>query len=149
MISNEPKRTLPHREPFLWVSRLIERSEDGKHGLVELDLPESLDVFRGHFPGNPIFPGVIQCEAAAQACLWISVGVLPPGSNLPDGRFVAIEEYKFKRPVVPPAVLRIEGREVAARSRLHLWEVTIRQNDAVVSQGSFWLHLAKDTGASG
>jgi|GEM_PF-1135290 len=148
MISNEPERTLPHRAPFLWVHRLIERDEAGTVGVVEMDVPAHLDVFRGHFPENPIFPGVLQVEAAAQGCLWIYLGVLPPGTQPPDGRFVAIETYKFKRPVMPPAVLRIEGHQKTIRSRLHLWEVKITQNDELVSSGTFWLHMTREPGAA-
>lgn len=141
MISKDAKRTLPHREPFLWVHRLVERHPEGLSGVVELDVDPNLEVFRGHFPGNPVFPGVLQIEAAAQSCLWAYLGVLPEGSPLPEVLFVAIDEYKFKRPVVPPATLRFLVKQSQVRSKLQLWDAEVFVGDALVSKGAFWLRM--------
>ena len=144
MISDKPKRTLPHREPFLWVQRLIERSADGLSGVVEMGVPLDLDVFRGHFPGNPIFPGVLQVEAAAQAVLWVFKGELPEGSKPPVGYLAAIDSFKFKRPVVPPAVVTIKVQRAKRRSQLQFWTADIYVGEDLVSAGSFWLRFAID-----
>ena len=143
MISNLPKRTLPHREPFLWVHRLIERSPDGNQGSVELDISEDLDVFQGHFPGRPVFPGVLQMEAVAQACLWIHLGELPEGTPLPEVLFVAVDKYKFRRPVFPPDCLILKGQWSKGRAGLQLWEVQVHSKKLgeKVSEGSFWLKM--------
>ena len=55
--SDNAKSVLPHRDPFLWVHRLIDRNESGTEGVVELDVPANLEVFKGHFPGNPPMSG--------------------------------------------------------------------------------------------
>jgi len=142
MISDKPERTLPHRDPFLWVSRLIERSESGKEGLVELDVDADLDLFRGHFPKRPIFPGVIQAEAAAQACMWVFLGELKDGP-LDEGLFVSVDSYKFKYPVEPGATLRIRCTQLANRSSLQNWSVEVRSKDDSIlhSKGTFWLKM--------
>ena len=57
---------LPHRDPFLWVSRILE-CEPGVSVVAELDVDSDLPLFQGHFPGYPILPGVIIMEALAQA----------------------------------------------------------------------------------
>ena len=144
VLSSHPERTLPHRDPFLWVHRLIERNADGTAGVVELDVPASLDVFRGHFPGKPIFPGVLQVEAVAQACLWAHLGELPEGTALPDVLFVGINEYKFRRPVVPPATLRFQVKELKVKSGLRLWEVAVYSAGQLVSGGTLWLHMVSN-----
>lgn len=64
---DEIKKCLPQREPFLMVDRVVDFDE--KVGIVaELDLPESLPFFKGHFPNMPIMPGVLMTEALAQTC---------------------------------------------------------------------------------
>lgn len=147
MISNKPERTLPHRDPFLWVHRLVERSADGNTGAVELDVPENLEVFKGHFPGRPVFPGVLQMEAVAQACLWIHLGELPEGSPLPEVLFVAVDNYKFRRPVVPPDCLVLRGQWAKARAGLQLWDVSVtsKKTGEKVSEGTFWLKMGPTT----
>lgn len=140
MISNEPKRTLPHREPFLWVHRLMERNATGTQGVCEVDVSPEWDVFQGHFPGNPILPGVIQIEAAAQACLWIHKGVLPPGAPIPGVRFVAVDKYRFRRPVVPPMTMRISAHEREHRGKLFLWDIEVKDVEGnMLSSGAFWM----------
>ncbi len=56
---------LPHRDPFLFLDRVIELVP-GEYAVAEKDLLPTEDVFRGHFPGHPVFPGVLQLEALAQ-----------------------------------------------------------------------------------
>ena len=141
MISNLPKRTLPHRDPFLWVTRLMERNEDGTKGVCELDVGPELDVFKGHFPGNPVFPGVLQMEAAAQACLWVYLGELPEGAKLPDVLFVAVDSYKFRKPVVPPSTLVFAVEKEVAKGGLQKWKAEVKINGLLVSAGSFWLKM--------
>jgi 3-hydroxymyristoyl/3-hydroxydecanoyl-(acyl carrier protein) dehydratase len=145
MISNHPERTLPHRAPFLWVSRLVERSEDGNKGVVEFDVHKDLDVFRGHFPGQPIFPGVLQIEGAAQACCYIFLGELPEGKGpVSDVFFVSIEEFRFRKMVIPPATLRYHCEFIQKRGALFLWNIENKVGDEVVSRGKFWVKLDRE-----
>ncbi len=70
------EQILPHRDPFVWVSRVI-ACEPGSSITAELDVPAELDLFRGHFPAHPVLPGVILMEALAQAasiCILIERG---------------------------------------------------------------------------
>jgi len=119
----------------------MKRNENGSAGEVEYDLTPDVDVLRGHFPGDPIFPGVLQIEAAAQACCWIYLVLLPPGTKPADVRFVSVDKYKFKRPVAPPCTLTIRGQEISRRGTLYYWGVEVLMNGEVVSEGSFWLKL--------
>ena len=91
---------LPHRDPFLFLDRVIELVP-GEYVVAEKDLLPTLDVFRGHFPGHPVFPGVLQLEAIAQAG---AVAILSrPGSQGKIILFGRADEVKFRREVGPGA----------------------------------------------
>ncbi len=97
---------LPHRWPFLLVDRLVEYDAAAKRivGLKSVTATEWF--FQGHFPGQPIMPGVLQVEALAQ-----TMGIFvaqQPGFGDRLGLFAAIDECRFKRIVVPGDQLRLE-----------------------------------------
>lgn len=103
---------LPHRDPFLFLDRIIELVP-GEYAVAEKDLLPTEDVFRGHFPGHAVFPGVLQLEALAQTG---AVAVLCQ----PDARgkiilFGRADEVKFRREVVPGETLRFEMRMTRIR----------------------------------
>lgn len=62
---DEIKACIPHREPFLWLDEIVGMEENSIH--ARKVIPTDLDLFRGHYPEQPILPGVILCEAAMQA----------------------------------------------------------------------------------
>ncbi len=98
-------RILPHRYPMLMVDRIVECDfEKTIVGIKNLTINEPF--FQGHFPDNPIMPGVLQLEAMAQVG-----GVLLNTLTKEDGRvayFTAVNNCKFRRLVVPGDQLRIE-----------------------------------------
>ena len=98
-------RIIPHRYPFLLVDRIIET--DGHEKIVGIkNLTVNEPFFQGHFPGNPILPGVLQLEAMAQ------VGGLLMNRRLKrEGQlafFLAVDNARFRRLCVPGDQLRIE-----------------------------------------
>lgn len=106
---------LPHRYPMLLVDRIIE-FESNKQivGIKNVTINEPF--FEGHFPGNPVMPGVLQIEAIAQT------GAVMLLSN-PDNRgkipfFMSMDKVKFRRPVYPGDQMRIEVEAVRVRSRM-------------------------------
>ena len=103
---------LPHREPFLLIDR-VTALEPGQHAVAEKDVLATDDVFRGHFPGYPVFPGVLILEALAQTG---AVAVL----SEPDVRgkiilFARADDVRFKRAVVPGDTLRLEMQLTKSR----------------------------------
>jgi len=89
---------LPHRYPFLLIDKIIELSDTHVVGVKNITFNESF--FQGHFPGNPVLPGVLQIEAMAQTGGILALsGVEDPGNW--DTYFLKIENAKFKQKVVP------------------------------------------------
>jgi UDP-3-O-[3-hydroxymyristoyl] N-acetylglucosamine deacetylase/3-hydroxyacyl-[acyl-carrier-protein] dehydratase len=95
---NDVERMLPHRFPFLMVDKIMEIKEESIVGVKNITMNEP--IFTGHFPGNPVFPGVLQIEAMAQ------VGGIFALSKVEDPHlystyFMKIDNVKFKQKVIP------------------------------------------------
>ncbi len=102
----EIQKILPHRYPFLLVDLIEEYDLEKQHisGIKNLTINEPF--FQGHFPGNPIMPGVLQLEAMAQVG-----GVLMNLLSRHDGEiafFLSVDRARFRRQVIPGDQLRIE-----------------------------------------
>ncbi|MCE5195288.1 MAG: 3-hydroxyacyl-ACP dehydratase FabZ [Nitrospiraceae bacterium] len=114
----EIQELIPHRYPFLLVDRVIELEANKKViGIKNVTINEPF--FQGHFPGNPIMPGVLIIEALAQVG-----GVLAFASgNKGDAvYFMSIEKAKFRRPVVPGDQLKLLVKVLQQRGRV--WKLS-------------------------
>lgn len=111
---------LPHRDPFLWVTRVLE-CVPGERVVAELYVDPDLPLFQGHFPGYPVLPGVIIMEALAQAA---SIAVLVERAGEGTlGFLTGIDGAKFRRQVRPGETVRLEGTIVKSSRRLCVAEV--------------------------
>lgn len=102
---NEIKQIIPHRYPFLFVDRIVEMYE-GERIVGIKNVSGNEEYFQGHFPGQPIMPGVLQIEAMAQVG-----GILILSGRDLHGKiayFAALDNVRWKKPVVPGDELRIE-----------------------------------------
>jgi 3-hydroxyacyl-[acyl-carrier-protein] dehydratase len=108
------KDIIPHREPFLLIDEVTEL-EPGERVVAIKRVNADEYYFKGHFPGNPVMPGVLQVEALAQAG---AVCVLSlPGHRGKTAYFGAIDRVKFRGMVKPGDELRLEVKLESVRAR--------------------------------
>lgn len=101
---NTIQNILPHRYPFLLVDKIVEIVGSKVIGIKNVTINEPF--FQGHFPGHPIMPGVLIIEAMAQTG---GVGALNVKANIGKlAYFLSIDNARFRKPVVPGDVLRME-----------------------------------------
>ncbi len=102
---------IPHRPPFLWVDRIVSLAEDVIE--TEKTFDEGLEVFTGHYPGNPIMPGVLLCEAIFQSgALLLAKSLQQPGDQQKIPVLTKIINARFKRRVLPGETLTIRVKLV-------------------------------------
>ena len=102
---NAIRRMLPHRPPFLLVDRIFHRDEQSVAGIKNVTMNEPF--FVGHFPEEPVMPGVLIVEAIAQCSGILVLGTVPDPENY-STYFMKIDGAKFKRKVVPGDTLQFE-----------------------------------------
>lgn len=102
-------RAIPHRPPFLFVDQIVELSDNKIKALKKVDPGEAF--FQGHYPGHPVMPGVLVCEAIFQTgAILLSRIITDPGEGIPVlGR---INNAKFKHMVKPGDTLDLEAELV-------------------------------------
>ena len=102
---NQIQAILPHRYPFLLVDRIIEMDAEHVVGIKNVTFNEPF--FLGHFPQFPVMPGVLIVEAMAQAAAVLVLGSIPDRDNKLV-LLAAIQNARFRKPVVPGDTLRME-----------------------------------------
>ena len=122
---------LPHRSPFLFVDTLLSADETGAVGEYTYT-EEKNDFFKGHFPGNPIVPGVVLVESMAQVAGAgiVARGVLAatPGKE-PVFVLAAVEDARFRNPVRPGDKMTTVVENVKVRSKLGIFSLKGYVND--------------------
>ena len=109
------RELLPHRFPMLMLDRVLELSE--QHVLAEKLISANEPCFTGHFPDQPVFPGVLIIEAMAQAGGIWAMNALPDNVGMKTV-LVGVDEARFRRQVVPGDVLRLLIRPLRARPKM-------------------------------
>jgi 3-hydroxyacyl-[acyl-carrier-protein] dehydratase len=138
----EIQETLPHRYPFLMVDRIIEL-EPGTRAAGIKNVTVNEAFFTGHFPGNPIMPGVLIIEGLAQVA-----GILALKSGI-EGEtiyFMSIEKAKFRKPVIPGDQIRFEVRILRKRMNVCRFSGNALVDQKLVAEAEFTAMITKKQG---
>jgi UDP-3-O-[3-hydroxymyristoyl] N-acetylglucosamine deacetylase/3-hydroxyacyl-[acyl-carrier-protein] dehydratase len=134
---------LPHRFPLLLVDKIIEISDTHVVGIKNVTSTEFF--FQGHFPNNPVFPGVLQIEALAQTGGILALHNVPDPGNW-DTYFLKIDNTKFKAKVIPgdTLILKMELLEPIRRGIVHM-QGTAYVGNKIVSEGELTAQVVRRT----
>jgi len=131
---NEIRKFLPHRYPFLLVDRIVEL-EPGVRAVGIKNATINEEFFQGHFPGQPIMPGVLIIEAMAQVA-----GILAFRSGATIGKsvyFMSIEKAKFRKPVVPGDQLKLQIQVLQHRGNVWRFSGHAMVEGKIVAEAEF------------
>ncbi len=127
-------RTLPHRYPFLLVDRILEL-EPGQRAVGVKNVTANEPQFTGHWPGNPVMPGVLIVEAMAQTA---GVAMLTGHETQGKQAFLGgVDKIRFRRPVVPGDQLIIEAELVRQKGAMGKMHITAKVGDELACSGDF------------
>lgn len=133
MLTNiDVQNIIPHRYPFLLIDKILE-VEPGKKAVGIKNVSVNEPFFQGHFPGNPIMPGVLIVEALAQtACV---AGLMLEENKGKLGVFTGIESMKFRKQVVPGDTLKLEAEFIVFRMGMGKVKVLATVDGQVAAEG--------------
>lgn len=129
---------LPHRYPFLLVDRVLEFEPEVRAvGIKNVTINEPF--FQGHFPNNPVMPGVLIVEAMAQVA---GIMAFKSGAEGENVYFMSIEKVKFRKPVVPGDQLRLEVQVIHKRGNVWKFSGNAFVGDQLKSEAEFTAMVA-------
>jgi 3-hydroxyacyl-[acyl-carrier-protein] dehydratase len=160
MLLNEQQvlEFLPHRAPFLFIDTVSEvripegvkdnkdattRDLVGTHVIANFKVRNDLEILKGHFPGNPIMPGVVQVEMMAQSSAFVSLAMsgLTPDSARVETLLLGVESAKFRKPILPEAQLEIHARMDKCRGTVAHYTCEIFSEGVKISEAKILAKL--------
>ncbi len=141
---------LPHRDPFLFIDLVKEiilpENLKGKIGpfkvqeliggkaICSFQVNQDLKVLEGHFPGDPILPGVVQIEMMAQAASFLATHCKPSDHSKIEVALLGVDSARFRKPVVPPMNLEVHATLTKVRGPIQIYDCEIYSNRDLISQ---------------
>lgn len=134
-------KMLPHRYPFLMVDRVIDIRGD-EHGIGIKNVTINEPHFQGHFPGNPVFPGVLMIEGMAQTAGVLCIAAT--GSKARSVFFLTIDKAKFRKPVLPGDTIEYHMNRIARRKSMWWYQGEARVAGQVVAEAQVGAMLSTE-----
>ena len=136
---NDIIKVLPHRYPFILIDR-IEITEPGERLIALKNMSINEPFFQGHFPGQPVMPGVLILEIMAQAGSFLMLSQVedPLTTNM---FFSAVEKTKFRKPIVPGDQLMVHMTLVKKKLNLCKFHGVCKVDDEIVAEAFFSANL--------
>ena len=135
-------KLLPHRYPFLLVDRLKD-VVPGESGIGIKNVTINEPFFQGHFPGNPIMPGVLQIEAMAQTAGAVVLTSLPEGENY-RVYFMTVDNVKFRKPIIPGDVAEFRVKREQQVRNVYKFRAETYVDGKLVAQAVFSAMIVKE-----
>ena len=128
----EIEKIIPQRDPFLMIDE-VEEFTPGESAIAYKKVREDEWYFKGHFPGNPIMPGVLIAESLAQTG---AVAILSlPENKGKNALFGGIDKLRFKKQVVPGDVLKLEVKIIKQKGPVGIGEATATVDGKIAAKG--------------
>jgi len=125
-------RLLPHRYPFVMIDRVIDMRGD-EHAIGIKNVTFNEPQFLGHFPNNPVMPGVLMIEGMAQTAGVLCLRTLP--SSAPRSMyFLTIDKAKFRKPAVPGDTIEYHVNKISHRRNMWWYRAEARVGDALIAE---------------
>jgi len=124
-------KMLPHRYPFLMIDRVIDIRGD-EHGIGIKNVTINEPHFQGHFPENPVFPGVLMIEGMAQTAGVMCIALT--SSTPKKVFFMTIDKAKFRKPVLPGDTIEYHMNKIAQRRMMWWYRGEAKVNGQVVAE---------------
>lgn len=127
---------IPHRYPFLMIDRMVDMVPgQSATGIKNVTINEP--IFQGHFPGKPVFPGVLIVECMAQTAAALVVHTLGKASEGKLVYFMSVDNCRFRKPVEPGDTMKIKVTALRARGSVWKFHGDVTVEDALVAEADY------------
>ena len=139
---HEILRLLPHRYPFLLVDRITGIRGD-EHGVGIKNITINEPQFTGHFPENPVMPGVLMIEGMAQTACVLCLRQLPQREKPRTMFFMTIDKAKFRKPALPGDTLEYHVDKIAHRRNMWWYRCEAKVGDVLIAEAELGAFMSE------